>query len=208
MRSIVRSLASLTLAGGLVAGCAAAATPTPAPTPVPTAAPAPAATPAQTPTPAPEPTATPAPTPTPVPSTSGTGDQYVIGTETGMVLVTGYTSTKVGDATQMRGGVLTATQTMNDPRVTGKVTYSNVSLDTHANVAPEWMDGRVENAGGAWEGTCTGASWNAGNAADGTCWLVGSGAYKGYTYYFHHTYGGTEINNVQGIIYPGTPPAP
>jgi hypothetical protein len=186
MRSITRPLASLALAGSLVAACAAAT-----PTPAPTATPAPSATPA----------------PTPVPSTPGTGDQHVIGTETGVVLVTQYTSTKVGEVTQLRGGVLTSTQTMNDRRVSGNATYT-VSLDTYAIVAPEWMTARLENDGGAWEGTCTGASWDAGNAADGTCWLVGSGGYAGWTYYFHHTYGLGDGTNVEGIIFPGTPPKP
>jgi hypothetical protein len=96
---------------------------------------------------------------------------------------------------------------MNDTRVTGKVTYT-VSLDTYTNVAPEWAKGRLENDGGAWEGACAGMAWDAGDKADGTCWLVGTGGYTGYTYFFHHTYGLEAVNNVHGIIYPGSPPKP
>ncbi len=154
---------------------------------------------------APAPTAT--PEPTPLPSTSGTGDQLVAGTETSVVLATAYTSTKVGDVTQLRGGVITALQTMNDRRVTGDATFT-FSVDAYTNVGPEWGTYRLENAGGTWEGPCTGASWDGGNKADGTCWLVGSGSYKGFTYYFHHTYGLGDDLNVQGIIFPGSPPTP
>jgi hypothetical protein len=148
-----------------------------------------------------------APTTTPVPSTPGTGDQHVTGTETGVILATGYTSTTVGDVTQLRGGVITAIQIMNDRRVTGDATF-RFSVDAHANVGPEWGTYRLENADGAWEGPCSGASWDAGNAADGTCWLTGSGAYTGFTYYFHHTYGLGDSTNVDGIIFPGAPPKP
>ncbi len=142
------------------------------------------------------------PTPTPVPSTTGTGDQYVVGTESGVFLVTDYTSTKVGDVTQMRGGTTSSVMTMNDRRVTGTMTYVN-SLDVHANVGSEWGTGRLVNDGGTWEGNCTGMAWEAGNRAAGSCSLVGTGGYTGYLYYFQHTYGAAGLN-VQGFILPGS----
>jgi hypothetical protein len=54
---LLRTIALVSLAGGLAACSGAAATPTPAPTPPPTATPAPSPTPAATPTPAPSPEA-------------------------------------------------------------------------------------------------------------------------------------------------------
>lgn len=202
MSSVVRGLAAVMLGAILVAACGAAATLTPPPTPTPEAV----AT--ASPTPMPTPVSTPVPTATPVPTTPGTGDQFVTGTEDSVMLARNYVETEVGDVTQLRGGVVTATQTMNDKRVTGQVTYSDVSLDLYTKVAPEWMTARLENDGGAWEGSCTGASWGDGNFADGTCWLLGTGGYAGYTYYFYHSDGGATTGNVQGIIYPGAPPKP
>jgi hypothetical protein len=198
MRTTVLGFAAVMLAGILVAACGAAATPTPAATAAPTSAAIASA----------DPTTTPAPTATPLPTTPGTGDQFVTGTEGSVALLTNYTETKVGEVTQLRGGVVSAYQTMNDPRVTGRVTYSDINLDTYTKVAPEWMKARLENDGGAWEGSCTGASWDSGTASDGTCWLVGTGGYAGYTYYYYHSLGGGTTGNVQGIIYPGSPPKP
>ena len=66
---------------------------------------------------------------------------------------------------------------------------------------------RLENANGAWEGTVTGASWNGGYTANDSGWLVGSGAYAGYTYYVH--FWGSGYNYLaEGIIFLGSPPAP
>jgi hypothetical protein len=40
-----------------------------------------------------------------------------------------------------------------------------------------------------------------------SCWLLGSGAYKGYTFFFQQS--GHDVNaEIEGIIYPGSPPKP
>jgi hypothetical protein len=157
--------------------------------------------------PLPAPTASPvlAPTATPTPTTDGVGDEYVNGTGTFSIVDSG-TSAQVGDVTQLRGFVATSTDTMNDPRVTGTGTL-RLSIDTYSPVGREWGSYRLENAGGAWEGTVTGAAWNRGNASDVSGWLVGSGAYEGYTY-FVHTRSSDTSTETEGIIFPGSPPAP
>ena len=44
------------------------------------------------------------------------------------------------------------------------------SADLYASaVGPAWGTMRIENAGGAWEGTCRGAGWNGGDAGARAC---------------------------------------
>jgi hypothetical protein len=166
-------------------------------------APAPSATPTPTATTVP----TTAPIATPVPSTSGTGDQHVVGTMTGS-LTTQYTTETPGPdgVAHIRGGVLTGTSTANDPRATGTVEFT-FNLDTYTNVGSEWATATIRNDQGAWDGTCTGGSWDAGNTSLMSCWLLGSGAYKGYTFFFQQS--GHDVSaEIEGIIYPGSPPKP
>jgi hypothetical protein len=197
MRLTLRSIASLAFAAALVAACGAGATPTPVPeTPAPTLAA----------TPLPSPAASTEPTPTTLPQTDGEGDEIVFGTDD-TVLSTAYTETRVGDVRQMRGGVLTIQTTMNDPRVTGTATF-HFSVDAYTRAATEWGTFRLENTGGAWEGTCSGAAWNEGNHAIGGCWLAGSGGYAGYTYFRTHEWVYPVRADVEGIIFPGAPPTP
>ena len=93
---------------------------------------------------------------------------------------------------------------MNDPRVSGLGT-GLVNADFYGHVGPEWGTTRLENAGR--EGTVTGVAWADVNASDLSGWLVGSGACEGYMYYWHLRATGTT-GKVDGIIYPGRPPAP
>jgi hypothetical protein len=80
-------------------------------------------------------------------------------------------------------------------------------MERYGIVGPEWGTSRLENAGGAWEGTCTAAAWSDFNASAVSCWLVGSGAYEGYTYYAAISTSGFSAE-VEGIIFPGSPPTP
>jgi len=144
-----------------------------------------------------------APTATPRPSTDGTGAEYVTGTEVLGVSIAGADET-VGDVEKVRLRTLATTDTMNDPRVTGKGTVQ-FNGDFWGPIGTEWGTFRLENAGGAWEGEWTGASWNSG-PTDVTAWLAGSGDYEGYTYYIHLW--GTDGLTVEGIIFPGSPPTP
>jgi len=158
--------------------------------------------------PPPAPTAAPtdmAPTATPRPSTDGTGAEYVIGRGTFSIVDPG-TSTPVGDVPQLRGFVASSADTMDDPRVTGTGAL-HLSVDTFGTAGTQWATYRLENAGGAWEGTLTGLGWNEGNAIDMSGWLVGSGAYQGFTFYMHVRSGGFAMD-IDGIIFPGSPPGP
>jgi hypothetical protein len=134
----------------------------------------------------------------------GKGDAVVTGTEVVSVETYG-TSEKAGDVIRMRGVVATTVDTMNDPRVTGTGTIHGEN-DSYGSVGPQWGTYRLENADGAWEGTWTGALWNGGGVSQVTAWLVGSGAYEGYTYYFRAR--GSNPAKVDGIIFRGSPPAP
>ncbi|MCI4355237.1 MAG: hypothetical protein L3K06_07730 [Thermoplasmata archaeon] len=170
--------------------------------------PLPIATPPAVPAATPDPV-TPAPARTPRPATDGQGDEYVIGTATFRVVAPGTSNWKY----QLRGFVTASDQTMNDPRVTGTGTL-RLSVDPSGAVLKEWGTFRLENAAGAWEGTVTGVSWTGtvtgstwtgGNPSELTGWLVGSGAYEGWSCFYHVRTFGTG-NQVDGIIFPGAPP--
>ena len=161
------------------------------------------------------PTATPAPTvpaatptlmPAPGRSPDGEGDEVVEGTES-VVVTTEYTEVQVGQVQQLRGGVVTTTAVMNDPRVSGTGTWQT-SVDAYTTVGPQWGTYRLENATGAWEGTCSGGTWDAGDGAMRTCWLTGSGAYAGYSYFLYAAWTTPGPGRVQGVIYPGSPSEP
>lgn len=142
---------------------------------------------------------------TAIPMTDGAGPEYVVGTSDLTVTKAG-TETVVGGVTQLRGQEMSDTGKMNDPRLAG-TSHVTLNLDGYGTVAAEWGTSRIENAGGAWEGTWTGASWNGGNATAVSGWLIGSGSYAGYTYYFH-AYGPVMPFRVEGIIFAGSPPTP
>ena len=211
MRPMVRAIPSLALAGMLIAACgAAAATPAPtlAPTPAPTAALAANISPAPTPMQITAPPAT--ASPTPMPTTDGKGDEVVRGTMGLNGLTTDYVITKVGDVSQYRGGVLSFTDEMNDPRVNGTVTFE-FGLDLYTAAASQWGTIKIENENGAWTGTCTGGAWGDGlRGLAWSCWLTGSGEYDGYSYYRQISRepdaeaGATVI----GVVYPGPIPTP
>ena len=153
---------------------------------------------------APHSTPTATASPTPVATTDGVGDEYVTGTMNFSAAENG-TETKVGNVTQLRGVVFSGAWTMNDPRVNAMGT-ARFSVDEYDNVCSECGTMRLENANGAWEGTVTGGGWNGGETTNFSGWLVGSGAYAGYTYYVH--FWGSGYNYLaEGIIFQGSPPA-
>ena len=193
MWTLMRSCSALALVAILAVGCAGTGASSPAPTATPTLA--------ATPMPTEAPTAR--PTATPIPMTDGEGPEYVVGTSTVRVTQAGP-ETVVGDVTQLRGQEMTDTGSMNDPRLAG-TTHITLDANIYGAIAVEWGTSRIENADGAWEGTWTGASWNDGNATSVSGWLTGSGAYAGYTYYFH-VYGPSMPFQVEGIIFEGPPP--
>ena len=122
-----------------------------------------------------------------------------------VTVVTDGTSMQVGDVRQVRGVVATTVDTMNDPRVTGIGTIHGGN-DAYGSVGPQWGTYHFQNADGAWDGTWTGARWDGGNLSQMTAWLVGSGAYQGYSYYLAAR--GTNPMKVDGLIVRGSPPEP
>jgi hypothetical protein len=205
MRTIVRSIAVLAFTTGLVVACGAAAAPTPAATPALTPA-------AATATPAPpNPTGTSVATPTAAPSVGPMHPAYVSGTGT-LSQTSPGTTTPDGDCTRVDGAVVEATGTNvveatgtnTDPRVTGATRLTLSGLDC-GGAGFMWGKMSLTTANGSWEGTCTGGTWAHENNGDLSCWLVGSGAYKGLTYYTHSRFIGESVAG-DGVILPAAPP--
>lgn len=156
---------------------------------------------------APTPTPSATLTPTPTPTTDGQGDEYVTGIAT-VRLTTPTTNTVVGEATHVRGGVMTIEASMNDPRVSGTATFAFGADLYPAAVGPDWGAYRLVASGGTWEGTCRGAGWQDGGVGVMACWLTGSGAFAGYTYYLQAASTSVSLDTLQldGLIFPGSPP--
>ena len=196
MRSTTRTIATILGGAFLLAACSGAATtPTPTPGTPPPANPTPTVT-----------TPTVAPTATPVPMTSGQGPQHFVGTvASAPTVVHDYTQTKVGDVTQLRGGVVIFVITTNDVRTGGTVTW-HVSADMHkGDVGPLWGPVEVQNFKGTWSGSCTAGGWGSNGTVVAGCWLTGGGAYKGFTAYLNIR-GVDPTPTVEGVIFPGAVP--
>lgn len=140
-------------------------------------------------------TASPSPTvppPTAWPATDGTGGTEVGGVE----VVTG---------TPMEpGGTLAFDTEVNDPRAIGPGTWT-YTWDRFDTTGPARGPFRIVGPDGAWEGTCRGSL-----ATDGSgmreCWLTGSVAYEGFTYYLQAAWPATGPGTVRGVIAPAPPP--
>ena len=139
-------------------------------------------------------------------ASDGKGDEVVGGGAT-LTLTTPYTYSRAGATTQLRDGVITVTTRMSDPRVSGTGTW-RVNADLHPTTGPGWGTYRLENAAGAWDGTCSGAAWDAERGGAWSCRLTGSGAYDGYSYLFSATTSDPGIDDVRGVIVPGPLPSP
>jgi hypothetical protein len=121
-----------------------------------------------------------------------------------------------GVSSHQRGGQVGCSDEASDPRVSGMLSGTfeadgwNVSGGLTPDAFAEWGVLRLENAGGTWEGTYTGAfTRETGDLI--TVWLTGTGAYDGLTYYqFVRAAPGTVASGYQfyGFIYPGSPPNP
>jgi hypothetical protein len=196
MRSTTRIIATLICGGFLVAACSGAgATPTPAAATLPPASPTPAVVPPTT-----------VPTPTTVPMTDGQGPEHFSGvTGSAPYLEVQYTQTTVGDVVQYRGGVAAWDFTTTDPRMQGHASWA-FSLDAYGSVGPEWGTVKITNTGGSWTGTCTGGTWSSGDWIVFGCWLVGGGAYTGFSAYYSVFDVGPGSAQGEGAIFPGSPP--
>ena len=188
-----RVLAGLAVAA-LLAGCAAGATVAPAST-----TPAPATT-------GPIATAPPSPTASPAP-TAAAEVTPVGGTATCPTWDPGSGTTVADGYQEFRDGTLECTVTASDPRVSGAERGSPWSTNMWGktdNVAMvQWGTLRLENAGGAWEGTGSGVySSDRGDIV--ASWYRGTGGYAGLGYFELRT--GEAPDTVRGLIFHGDPP--
>lgn len=197
---------SMVAASLIVAACQATTPASPGPTPTPTPAPAaPTATPAPTPTATP--TRTPRPTPAPVPTAyTILGATFLSGTAACRQVEDG-TDTRDERANHGRGYVMRCAYTVNDPRLDGheRLTFSYDAWgDGGGALAVQWGEGRIETAGGTWEGRWSGVVFP-GLRDEITLWYRGGGGYVGLTLYLRIT-GSTGHYDVEGLIFPVEPP--
>lgn len=140
--------------------------------------------------------------PVPEPEALNGAGVRVTGTGGGHILEMGEIS---GD--ELRDRVATTMYlSTTDPRVMGEDRFVH-NIDAYrGDLGPEWGTYRLENDGGAWEGTLDG--YFAGPMTHLSGWLTGEGDYEGLTYYMEYVLDnysfGVEIN---GIIFAGDPPA-
>jgi hypothetical protein len=103
----------------------------------------------------------------------------------------------------------------DDPRVTGTEiapwkqdlwgTYQQGTRMPVSGASVQWGTARLENDGGAWEGTGSGV-WSSDRGDIIAFWYKGTGGYAGLGYFELWT--GTEPWTIQGQIFPGDPPMP
>jgi hypothetical protein len=108
---------------------------------------------------------------------------------------------------RIRGIHATTDEVASDPRVSGSGTIVG-NADVIRMHGPQWGTFRIENEGGAWEGTWRGVN-HGGSLDTGSAWLVGSGENEGLTY--DYSLGGNNSDLVletEGLIFPGEAPAP
>jgi hypothetical protein len=142
----------------------------------------------------------------PMQLTDGAGDEVVNGVVTDVTQSVFETTTKVGSREEVRGGVVVGQQNANDIRATGRLTMA-FSVDWYTKAGPFWATQTIKAKDGTWTGPCTGVSTARGMFGPFTCWLRGTGAYEGWTYYLVATSSASAATTT-GIIYEGAPPKP
>ena len=196
-RRLAVGLASL----ALLAACGAGANPTPVP-----ATPTPIVTPSAA-------VATPTLAPTPTASTAGPmtyGPVTVVtGTATCPTADFGTPTTDADGVHHYRDMLWKCEVRTDDPRVTGtEAAPWNMDLwgTTDDGALVQWGTSRLENDGGAWEGTGSGV-WSSDRGDDTIAfWYKGTGGYAGLSYFELWT--GQEPWRIQGQVFPGDPPPP
>ena len=142
--------------------------------------------------------------PTLLPPTDSKGDEWLAGVE--RVGPAWWAIVPSGNATQPGEGSLSTDATTNDPRTTGPGTWT-VTFTQFDTTGPAWGPYRMTGADGTWEGSCSG-SLTADGAGTRACWLTGSGAYLGFSYFLQASWPASGTGTVEGVIVPAPPPAP
>jgi hypothetical protein len=158
-------------------------------------------------------TTSPSPSPTTAPRTSGPAS-FIAGREHCGVATGSITHDADGIASHQRSGSVTCYDEANDPRVSGRLTGTFEADGWGAGDPPplfvEWGVVRLENDGGAWEGTYRGF-FTAERGDDLVLWFTGTGSYAGLAYcQMARPAPGTVTSGYEfyGFIYPGVPPSP
>ena len=110
-----------------------------------------------------------------------------------------------------RDGLITSTDEWSDPRASGTWTNSfNVDVDPDTGQGVMWTWVRGENDDGTWEGPLSGIEYETpeGDFYTMDGWLIGDGAYAGYTLYVQVDgfQGGGPVRTLHGVIFKGQPP--
>lgn len=153
------------------------------------------------------PTAPPTASPSPSPSTSlgPLAPAHVAGTAVFSVQAAGSTS-PVGGVDRTTGIVIATTDAADDPRASG-TGLLRLSVDGSSTQGFATGSLHLDNLSGAWDGSCSGAVWDALPSGQLQCWLVGSGSYTGLTYY-RSTRTTAEGAVLTGMIMSSTIPKP
>lgn len=136
----------------------------------------------------------------------------VEGTATCPTADLGNATTHVEGVIHYRGGTFTCTMRTDDPRVSG--THSTATwnadlwgkADLSSGALVQWASVRLENDGGAWEGTLSGVGALPDPGDTIVVWYKGTGGYAGLSYFELWT--GQDPWTIQGQIFPGEPPTP
>jgi hypothetical protein len=133
----------------------------------------------------------------------------VTGTATCPAADLGNATTDANGVTHYRGGTFVCTMRTDDPRVSGTHTSGEWSIDwwgeadMSSGALVQWGTPRLENAGGAWEGSGSGVySSDRGDII--AFWYKGTGGYADLGYFELWT--GNEPWTIRGLIFPGDPP--
>ena len=145
-----------------------------------------------------------APTPNPLRDAHVSGSPYLTRLSPGQ-------PSQAGDETRVVGIVYDLQEDVDDARVAG---FGTLTLTTTASMAAEtagmsYGSGtiQIDGAQGTWTGTCTSASWDAGRSISLNCWLTGTDAYDGLTYY-RYSLTSDAGNAFDGVILSAPPPSP
>jgi hypothetical protein len=138
----------------------------------------------------------------------------VTGTATCPTADLGSSTTDANGVIHYRGGTFRCHMRTDDPRVSGTHIASDWNADwwgepdMNRGALVQWGTPRLENAGGAWDGTLSGVfSTDRGDII--AVWYKGTGGYAGLSYFELWTgTAGVNLWTIQGQIFPGDPPTP